>query len=254
MKSLINLIVLSALATACNAQSAGAKTPENVIESIWNHIGGKSTFDEARYLQFTWVVEKEGVAVRVRSHKWDRFTGDYVVGMRDKETGDSVSVFFNVNTKKGVALRNGIRVPEDEATSIIESSYASFINDTYWLVAPAKLEDPGVKLSIEKTSPGNSDADNRETVLHLAFDGVGLTPGDQYWLHVDDSGRVTRWRFVLEGGQKGDFAWLDETDCGMGLLFSTNKMSADGSFRIFFPDVMFSRSIPEGAFDPAGAR
>src|SRR5690606_15391957 len=76
----------------------------------------------------------------------------------------------------------------------METARGRTINDTYWLLAPFKLFDPGVTRTYV---PDSSDADT--DVIRLSFDGVGLTPGDQYWLFIDKAtGRLTRWTLVLE--------------------------------------------------------
>jgi hypothetical protein len=228
--------------------TAAAQDAAEVIESIWKRVGGKEAYGEACYLEFTWVVEVNGKSLRARRHAWDRWTGAYVLGTRDPETGDTVSVHFNVNDMKGDAFLAGEPVDADAAAAYVEKAFAAFINDTYWLLAHVKLEDPGVKVSVQPASAGSEGGGS---VLHLSFDNVGLTPGDQYWLSVDSSGRVTRWRFRLEGGQKRELLWKDERDCGMGLRFATSKESADGSFRVYFPEVKFSRSAPPGMFETA---
>jgi hypothetical protein len=247
-KNLACLIAAAVVAASLVVANPAAKTRDEVVESIWTHTGGKSAFQSARYLKFTWAVEKDGRTLRTRRHLWDRYTGQYVLETPDGQSGDALTVYFNVNDKTGKAFNAGELLTGSDAAEAIENAYAAFINDTYWLIAHVKLEDPGVNVSVETDDAAENGKSH--SVLHLTFDGVGLTPGDQYWLYVDSTGRVTRWRFLLQSGQEGDFEWKDERDCGMGLRFATNKVSADGTFRIHFPDATFTRSVPPGAFDP----
>lgn len=89
----------------------------------------------------------------------------------------------------GQAWVNGdTSAPED---SLLHDAYARFINDSYWMVAPFKTFDPGVTRGIEADSAGR--------VLTLAFEGVGMTPGDRYWLAAGDDGTLARWTYLLEG-------------------------------------------------------
>jgi hypothetical protein len=218
-------------------------TLPDAVDRIWNHLGGRGAFEEARVLEFTWAVEKGGARLTARHHLWDRYSGSYVFGMREKESGDSIEVHMNVTTRKGSAFRNGVEMGAEQSLKQVENAYAAYINDSYWLLCPTKLEDPGVKLTMvtEDSLPGVS-------VLHLAFENVGLTPGDQYWLYVQGDGRITRWRYLLESGREGIFEWRDEKDCGMGIRLSTNKVAADGNVRIYFPVVRFSEHVDESRF------
>jgi hypothetical protein len=226
-------------------EPAGGESPAGVVERIWSRLGGRSAYEKARFVEFTWAVERDGRVVGARHHLWDRHTGSYVLGARDKESGDSLQVYLNVTSKRGSAYRNGEPLPEEESLQRVEDAYAAHINDTYWLLCPAKLEDPGVTLAMtsEDSLPGVS-------VLHLRFENVGLTPGDQYWLYVDGDGRILKWRYLLESGREGIHDWRDEKDCGMGLRFATNKVGADGKVRILFPEVRFAAAVDEKRFLP----
>src|SRR5439155_2588311 len=95
---------------------------------------------------------------------------------RTDPSGAPYAVYFNVNTKQGKAFVNGKLAEGEESDKLVKSAYARFINDTYWLLAPWKIFDPGVHLSYdgEKPCPGGGMCD----VLKLSFDNVGLTPKD----------------------------------------------------------------------------
>lgn len=239
------LLAVSAvlIAAATGSGHAGEKTPSHVVETVWSHLGGRAAYEKARVLEFVWVVEKDGAVVAARRHLWDRYTGAYVLGTRDKETGDSLDVYMDVHKKTGTVLRNGVPLGDEDSPKHVENAYAAHINDSYWLVSPTKLEDPGVELSVAE-----SDSATGLAVLHLSFEKVGLTPGDQYWLYVADDGRIGKWRFLLEGGREGVFDWCDEKDCGMAIRLSTNKVSADGTLRIYFPFVKFAAKADPARF------
>lgn len=105
-------------------------------------------------------------------------------------------------------------------------AYVRWLRDSYWLLAPCKVQDPGVTLG--------SDGAGR---LLLSFDPeVGVTPGDQYALTVDDDGRVTAWDYVLQDGETGSFAWSDYERHGP-LVLSTRRTSADGATVVRFEDL-----------------
>src|SRR5260370_19414652 len=105
---------------------------------------------------------------------------------------------MNVNTKKGKAWQNGNEVTDPaKLDELMKRGYGRFINDTYWLLMPIKMLDPGVHRASEgeKTDTCGHVWD----VVRLSFDqGVGLTPADVYWAWVNrDSGLVDQWDMRL---------------------------------------------------------
>lgn len=101
-------------------------------------------------------------------------------------------------------------------------AWHAFVNDSFWLWAPAKLSDRGVTLS--SPTPGQ---------LEVTYGNVGVTPGDRYRLYLDGTGRVSRWSYVLGNGRKGDWRWLDYKRFG-SLLLSLRRVSKDGKAVIRF--------------------
>lgn len=68
-------------------------------------------------------------------------------------------------------------------------------NDFYWLLVPLKVLDAGVKLSID----ARQDDDPEDVArLHLRFDAVGMTPSNEYVLHVEtETGKIVRWDYFV---------------------------------------------------------
>lgn len=232
--------------------TAVAHPAVEVVDLIWDHIGGKENFEKCRYIEFTWQSETDGQIKRTRKHTWDRYEGDYVVEFTDA-SGDAYTVYMNVETLEGVALKNGSKLSAEENAAWVETAYEIFCNDTYWLLSPTKLQDPGARIQFVGHA-GEKDADGSEgefIVLHLWFeDNVGVTPGDEYWFNITHEGVIASWRYVLEDGEKNQWEWTDERDCGMGMLLSTRKVS--GNRAITFPEVKFSETIDRSVFTPPG--
>lgn len=229
MRNICFILTLVTLFTGC----VTGQTKEDVIEKIWDAAGGKKTWNDSRYLTFDFAPQKDGKTVLRRSHLWDRYTGDY--RFESKTTNNQkLIVLFNVNSKKGRSYINGKQLPDPENSAEIEKAYGYFINDSYWLIAPLKLDDPGVNVTLDE--PEEIEGTPHE-VLHLNFDKVGLTPGDQYWLYVDpQTGLIKRWKFLLQGKKEpGIFNWTDYKDLGGGLKLSTRKQNINQNNAITFP-------------------
>lgn len=218
---------------------------KQLIKKIWEFSGGVKSWEESRYFQFTFNVERDNKISSSRHHWWDRYTGDY--RLEYERNKDTVLVLFNVNSKSGSVWKNGQLIINDStAQTFIQNAYTAFINDTYWLVAHLKLEDPGVNV----TFSGTEEIDNKNhSILHVSFgDSVGLTPGDQYWFYVSDEGKVSRWKYLLQGrSTSSELNWNDYQVVGK-LQVSLTKSSLDGKFSIKFTNVNISKDIQHDIF------
>lgn len=138
---------------------------DTVAMKVYEAYGGPEAWQQLRYLRFNF-----GGAENPVRHFWDRSTGDYRVEMPSGEDTTYVAL-FNVNTREGAVYLDGEELPAAQEEEMLNTAYRRFINDTYWLLMPVKLFDPGVNLSYVADS-SNAERD----VLHLSFGEVGLTP------------------------------------------------------------------------------
>lgn len=203
-------------------------------------------WDDARYFAFTFNVEREGKIVASYAQQWDRFTGDYAVSGKTRD-GDDLRVVMNVNTREGKAWRNG--QPVADPAELLRFGYQRFINDTYWLLMGFKTFDPGVTLAYD----GERVSGERvHDVVRLSFAGVGLTPGDVYWMWVNrDTGLVDEWHMKLQGSKPEDapsvVLFRDYRRIG-GLLISTRREIRGRNQFIRLDDVVVLKEVPGAAF------
>ena len=229
MKKMCLFVFLITFLASC----ATVQTKEDVIDRVWKGAGGRKVWEESRFLSFDFAPQREGKTLANRSHLWDRYTGDYRFETKTPEN-KNLLILFNINTQKGNSFLDGKVLPDSTNIKEIKKAYAYFINDSYWLFAPLKLEDKGVNVTLKDSEI----IDGKEhDVLHLTFGKVGLTPGDQYWLYIDrDNGQVNRWKFLLEGEKEpGIFNWTNYKDLGGGLKLSTRKEEINQKIAITFP-------------------
>ncbi len=217
-----------------------------IVNDIWKSAGGKKVWEQSRYLMFTFSPERDGKSVMSRTHLWDRYTGD---SRFESNTPDNrkLLVLFNVNTQKGKSFLDNQAVSDSLNKVYLNKAYASFINDSYWLLVPLKLEDPGVNLEV---MPKEEIEGKNYNVLHMNFDKVGLTPGDQYWLYVDpETGKIFRWKFLLQGQKDyGIFNWTNYKDLGGGLKLATKKENINQNSAINFPIATVMVSVDPDKF------
>lgn len=163
-------------------------------------------------LSFTFVVRDGEEELVRRSHRWRPSDSSVTVSLPDGE----VDVWTNPPPNK----------PEDPGYA----AWSAFVNDSYWLLAPCKATDAGVRAMPDRGT------DITQALLRLQFESVGLTPGDRYDLEVDPKGQVTGWQYLLQSGRKGAFDWSPYEQVGP-LSLSLIRTAREGGVTIAFEDV-----------------
>jgi len=242
----VRRLITALLFLAASASAQTTPNADSVARRALDVMAGPA-WEKARYLAFTFNVEREGKIAASYAQAWDRFTGDYRVSGKNRE-GKDVLVIMNINTKQGKAWVDGTEVadPKDQLTF----GYRRFINDTYWLLMGFKTFDPGVtrEYAGEKTDAAGHIHD----LVKLSFDKVGLTPGDVYWMWVNrDTGLVDEWHMKLEGSKPEDeptpVLFHDYHRFG-DLLISTRREIKGRNQFIRLDDIVVSSVVPAGAF------
>jgi len=180
-------------------------------------------------IRFAFVVEADGVEKVRRTHEWNRATGTVTVTQ-----GAEQRTFTGLHTRDPSSAVSDPRahaavwakVAEGVDPQAAASAWAAWVNDSYWLLAPGKLLDDGVSRSVDDSGR-----------LALEFQGVGVTPGDRYFLTIDPTTqRIAAWDFTLESGRTGHFLWMDYVTVGP-LTLSMRRATEAGDFVIRFEDV-----------------
>jgi hypothetical protein len=251
------LLAAALLAIQPDARAADAFDPARsdpraiaVADLVIQALGGQKAWDSTHYIRFAFVVEKDGKEVARRAHLWDRFSGRLRFENTDKQ-GRSYVVLMNVGTREGAAYRGGAPVAEAESKPLVEGAYEAWVNDTYWLLMPYKMKDPGVRLAYAGEVRENGQVYDR---ILLSFDHVGLTPGDRYWAHVNRATHIMdRWEYILQddppAGPPTIWDWKNWTRYGSILLSPEKVMRRDGAaVRILHPGLEVPDSVPDAAF------
>ena len=161
-----------------------------VAQAVMQAQGGQKAWEQTRYLQWNFFGN--------RRLTWDRYTGD----VRIEYLKQPLVTLVNVNTRKGRVFRQGQEETRpDSLQQYLNEGYRAWTNDSYWLLMPYKLLDPGVTLrylGTESTETGRP-ADK----LQLTFSGVGITPQNRYFVWVDKSTRlVSQWAYFPKAEQE----------------------------------------------------
>jgi hypothetical protein len=193
-------------------------------------MGGRAGWEKARVLKWRFFGK--------RLHHWDKLTGDVRI------EADSTLILMNLNTKTGRAWVAGTEQKGAALASTLEDGYAMWVNDSYWLVMPYKLRDPGVRLAFRGDSPM---ADGRPAkLLTMTFDGVGLTPANKYDVWIgDESVLVEQWAYYetsSDAEPKFTLPWGGWKKFGPILLATEHGRDADWEIAVL-------AERPPGVFD-----
>jgi len=222
------------------ALAQGTPTVDSVVDHLNQALGGRPAWDGTHYIRFNFLGR--------RTHWWDKWTGRHRVEWDTKEKQHSV-VLENVNTKEGSAWLDGKKLEGEKAQEMLKNAYGAWVNDTYWLIEPYKLRDPGVNLSYA----GEEKLDGKTyDKLAVSFGTVGLTPGDRYWVYVNrDSGLVDRWEYILQDMPKEGppTAWRWEGWQKYGnIMLAPHRVQVGGDRKLELTDIAVFDQLPDSVF------
>lgn len=187
--------------------------PDRLAQKVFYASGGKSWHTVSR-IKFTFNVIDDGKTVLSRSHDWDLVAGTNTVTTADNST----TLYLNT----------------PPSTPAEKSAFAAWTNDTYWLLMPLKLFDPGVnRLMLVPETIGPKQYE----VLQLTFGDVGLTPGDTYNLYIEPTlARVKYWDYIPNPDKKLRFSWDDYETFGP-LTLATSHSLVGGTRQITLTNI-----------------
>jgi hypothetical protein len=142
---LLTLLPVLFLTTVAVRAEEPPDKAQQLAKDVWKASGGEN-WGKVKELHFTYIVEQDGKELSRAEHDWNVAAGTD----RVKWKGKDVTV--------------NVAAPAQDEES--KAAHARWVNDSYWLLAPLKILDPGVKISYE----GMKDADG-------AFAIASLTPG-----------------------------------------------------------------------------
>ncbi|MDT7857283.1 hypothetical protein RQM47_11590 [Rubrivirga sp. S365] len=244
-------LLLSAVVLGCAACASPSRPPletaaDSLAYAVAEGAGGAEAWDALPALAFDWAVVVDSTERMRAHHLWDKAGDRTRVEWPVGADSVVVAVFspstFDPEAPAGQAAMNGAALGGAALDERLVEAHRRHVNDGYWLLAPLKTLDPGVRRAV--------GADGQ--TLQLSFDGVGLTPGDQYAIETEPGTRsMTAWSYVLEGDTaRSRWVWLDpaEVETPAGPLRLATKKVKDGDGTAILTEPRAVADLDETAF------
>ena len=240
LRNTLLFMLLSIPVALMNAADRDARADE-LADAVMEAMGGQENYNNTRYI--TWKF------FGFRLHVWDKHTGRIRY-----ENGQGTTVLMNVNTKEGQAFKEGQTLEGEELAAALKEGYEAWINDSYWLVMPYKLKDPGVNLVYSGEGKMESGAD--AWILTLTFNEVGVTPENKYDVFINkNTNLVEQWNFYSKADDaepRFKSPWVNWQKHGSILLSDDRGEGSRGPRK--HTDIAVFDELPDSVFnDPAPA-
>ena len=256
--NLFVLFTLLAIAVSCTAPAPNGATdrkdqPENpaapgfnvagsddkaiaIADEVMKAMGGRENWDGTRYLFWNYFGG--------RTLLWDKFTGD----VRIEVPSLDYKVIVNEKTMEGKLWMAGEEVTQpDSLNKYLERGKRIWINDSYWLVMPFKLKDPGVTLTY--IGQDTTQTGELSEVVRLTFEGVGTTPENAYHVWVSQTDKyVKQWAWYANAADTAarfTLPWDNYQQMG-NIMLSDDRGERDLS------EVQVLTEVPKGIFEDFG--
>ncbi len=207
-----------------------------IADEVMRAMGGQSAWDATHYLSWNFFGN--------RTLLWDKWTGDVRIEWLKKPR----KVIVNVLTGKGKVLLHGVeQTHPDTLAKYLQMGKEVWINDSYWLVMPFKLRDPGVTLRYQGEHP--TDEGQKADLLQMTFSKVGVTPENKYQVWVDKKTHlITQWAYFekyMDEKPKFQQSWTDYQRYGQILLSSGRGKEKTSTLN----PIQVLSTVPAGTFE-----
>lgn len=127
---------------------------------------------------------------------------------------DYVAVIY-LNTITGRATKGGVELSGTQLNEAVQTAWAFWCNDSFWLNAPAKVRDAGTTRKIVTGDDGSEQ-------LLIQYESGGVTPGDAYLWKLDENYLPTSYKMWVSiipvGGAEATWEdWVEKE----GAMIST---------------------------------
>lgn len=195
-----------------------AQTKEAVLEKAWEGLGGKQSWNDARYFMFSCNTNLHQFTSGEHAYLWDRETGS--CRFEGRTLNDQrLIILFNERKRSGKVFVDDQELSGDSSKVFLTNILNAFEVDAFWLFIPERLNDPE-KIQMEKQELVGS---KRFYVLRISNTPL-LIGALSSRLFVDTvSGFIRRWTVLAKDNSVlYDFDISGFKDAGGGLSLPTS--------------------------------
>ncbi len=147
---------------------------DTMIQTM-NEALNKAAWDSTRYVKWTFQDNHHYV--------WDKDENLAQVSWKDNR------VLLDPDEVTGVAYAQNVKQSGKDAEKLVKKAWGFWCNDMFWLIAPFKVNDPGVTHELVEDENGER--------LKVTYNSGGVTPGDSYVWSFDEEGRPKEYEMYV---------------------------------------------------------
>ncbi|MBC8046512.1 MAG: hypothetical protein H7Y00_06930, partial [Fimbriimonadaceae bacterium] len=167
----INICFSTVLYAQSKRDSSYIKANE-IAHEVVNAMGGLKNFANTNYIGWNFFGHRQII--------WDKVHNRVRIDFLKED----IIVIAYLHKDEGKLFINGEQNTQpDSLKKYINKAQSVWMNDSYWLIMPFKLFDPGVQLKYLGIAQTMDSIE--ANILELTFDHVGATPENKYHIYVD---------------------------------------------------------------------
>lgn len=169
---LLAFIAIKAISMA-EPEGEGGEAADALAHKMLSALN-KEAFDTLPYL--SWEFFREG-----QKYLWDKTHNQAIIEW------DNNRVIMQLDTQDGIAYKDGVLQSGESHKLMLATAWSNWCNDSFWMIAPFKVFDPGTSREIVRGEDGNEN-------LLIKYASGGVTPGDSYMWILDKEYKPTAFR------------------------------------------------------------
>lgn len=216
-----------------------------VVNLIWQGIGGKQSWDEARYFMFSCKTNIHQLIPGEHSYIWDRVSGNCRFEGTNNSQG-KILALFNTESRAGkIFVDNKTITDQDSAKALLEPIINSFYSDSFWLFPSKNLTDPAQLTLRDQELIGST----RYYVVEVQLGNKNYGEYSSKLFIDTNTGRLYQWQALSDDGNvMYNFLTSSVKDVGGGLMLATALVDEKTGITINYPIVSALINVEEDKF------
>lgn len=243
-------IFFSLFLVASTVSAQQTPSADDLARSMFDVMAGGGAWEHARYFSYTFTLVKNGRVVAAFPERWDRVTGDFYVS-GERPDGLPFEAVINVTNKTVRGSVQGRRLTSaEDLKGLYQLAEARFTNDTFWLMMPLRIFDPGFYRAYD--GPRTDTCGHTWDLLKVTVEAEKGKVTATYWPWLNrDSHLVDEWDMKLDimppDSPPVEFLFHDYRRIA-GLLISTLREVRGQNQTVRLDKLTILPDVPKDAF------